>query len=134
MDYSDAKLVEDKGSPGQSHSYMWANVLPSGAWTGDWLVVKVKSSEGAVFAFLRQKAPRQVSEDEVTVGQEQAVKRARARLGHALGREAVLASTKLVLSSPQSPSGGPVWFISFDCQGERHVRVIDGKTGKELRS
>jgi len=62
--------------------YLWANVLESGAWTGDWWLVMISANERqrGVRCFYVERAPREVSEAEVVVGRERALEIAETRL------------------------------------------------------
>jgi len=137
--FTDAtRLVSQKRSMGLLYQFHWANVLPSGAWTGDWWSVVVDTREGraGVKAFIRRHAPRRVTEDEVKVSRDQAVEAAletHERLRRR-GQPAEVRETRLVLSSPNSPNDGPVWHVTLS--GDESTRLdfqIDGMTGKVLR-
>ncbi|HQK95051.1 MAG TPA: hypothetical protein PLD23_16205, partial [Armatimonadota bacterium] len=114
------------------------NVLPSGAWTGDWWSVEVdiNPKAGGVHAFIRQHAPRSVTEDEVNLSRDQAVEVARSALRRDGGgtQAAEMLETRLVLSSPNSPTRGPVWHVTLS-EGEstRLDFQVDGVTGEVLR-
>jgi hypothetical protein len=127
-------LVETSETMGRLFTYTWANVLPDGAWTGDWWCVSIDTSEKGVVGFLRQRAPRTVAEEEVKVTREQALSVA----SHAMHVRDVgqmeARKIKLVLSSPDSPDLGPVWSVTLSegGHGEPCLFVVDGTTGKLL--
>jgi len=137
--FTDAtQLVSEKQSMDVLFMYTWANVLPSGAWTGDWWSVEVDTNPkaGGVHAFIQQHAPRCVTEDEVKLSRDDAIEAARKALRRdGGGTQAVeVLETRLVLSSPNSPTQGPVWHVTFSEAGAaRRGFQIDGITGKVLR-
>jgi len=137
--FTDAtKLVSQKKSMDVLFMYTWANVLPSGAWTGDWWSVEVDANPkaGGVHAFIRQHAPRSVTEDEVKLSRDDAIEAAMRALRRSEGgtESPEPTETRLVLSSPGSPTNGPVWHVTFSAgRRERLDFQIDGMTGKVLR-
>jgi len=137
--FTDAtQLVSEKQSMDVLFMYTWANVLPSGAWTGDWWSVEVDTNPkaGGVHAFIRQHAPRTVTEDEVKLSRDDAIEVARKALRRSEGamESSELTETRLVLSSPGSPTNGPVWHVTFSAgRRERLDFQVDGMTGEVLR-
>ena len=118
--------------------YLWANVLDSGAWTGDWWSVTISANrrQRGVTSFSRQRAPREVAEAEVVVGRERALEIAETRLPPtepgAENQPVDVLDARLLLSSPNSPTGGPVWHIAMARKpgGQPYAFTIDGMTGQ----
>jgi len=119
----------------------WANVLPSGAWTGDWWSVTVSDRDGrcGVTSFSRRRAVRYATEDEVRVAESGAISVAREVLAKMTATQSgellQIEQTRLVLSYFLSPSGGPVWFVTLRSAtpGSRHELIIDAVSGKWLK-
>lgn len=132
-----AELVSQQPFMEAKHRYQWANVLPSGAWTGDWwsVTICIDGAKRGVTGFSRHRAPRQVTEDEVRISRDQAIEEALAivRLTGRDPRSVKVRDTRLILSSLVSPTKGPVWSIEMeDGWSGRLGCEIDAVTGKRL--
>jgi len=126
------QLVEQADTAERFFYYTWANVLPSGAWTGDWWKVTVHAVEGAISGFFQQRAYRQVAEDDVRID-EDAARRAVARGVRGRG-DVEVTDSRLILSHPRAPEYGPLWFITFRVgeTGAPREWVVDAVTGRRL--
>jgi hypothetical protein len=129
------KLVRtwDNGYP--ILTYRSWDVLPDGAWTGNWWLVVVDAKRKGIITFVDHVAPRVATAEEVKVTRESAVATALGAMHTGEGWQVEVKEVQLVMSSPDSPSLGPVWCIVLSAGGQYrslYPFAVDATTGKLL--
>jgi len=138
------QLVAESHHASGLHLLKWANVLPSGAWTGAWCAVLASTADGGIRLFIQQKAIRTIDESDVGTTAEQATAVALKHVSAKLrgGLAAAVQEQRLVLSHPVAPGHGPLWevIVCVTSAGEHPEHpttaaeevLVDGMTGKVL--
>lgn len=141
VEWSDqTQLVTESHRASGLHGFRWANVLPSGAWTGAWCGILARAP-GGIRSFVQQKAIRTVNESDVATTAEQASAVALKHVSANLraGGTTAIRERRLVLSHPVAPNHGPLWELTVNVGsaaegGTTAVEevLVDGITGKVL--
>ena len=142
VEWSDeTQLVTENHHGSGLHLFRWANILPSGAWTGAQCSVIAHAENGGIRSFFQQRALRAVQEAEVAVTAAQARVTALQHISAKLPRGAELSVDvcRLVLSHRVAPDRGPLFELTVtvgSAAGNTTTAVeevlVDGMTGKVL--
>jgi hypothetical protein len=137
------RAVEEVHKDSGIHLLAFANILPSGAWTGSWCSVILDSQRGGIVGFCQEIAARDVPESAVLMGGEAAEKAALDEILTTLphGWTAAPGGRRLVLSSRIAPDRGPIWAVDIlvnpqerPMEAEGRTVYVDGMTGKVVRN